>query len=178
MFKKKKKKSSGANQLWRTIPPPRLSQQRHLGFYPLPCHTPPSPSTHKGIWALVPITHPLPPSPQRRNVGKKSLKNKLTENPHSLKQNEAHSTCVRSTNKGVNQPSKGVTQTQQQSLEPPRVTLIWHANNASKYKVHKPRKRMYIWWSSCPTYSLACQVRVTLGYSRICCCICLTSFEC
>ena len=41
---------------------------------------------------------------------------------------------LESTHKGVNQCSKGVTQTQQQRPESPSVTLTWHA---SKYKVHK-----------------------------------------
>ena len=53
----------------------------------------------------------------------------LTPHPaplhYELKQNEAQSACIPSTNKGVNQRSKDATQTQQQT---------WHA---SKYRVHK-----------------------------------------
>ena len=37
---------------------------------------------------------------------------------------------------------------------------------------------MYIWWSLCASYSLACQVRATIGDSGLCyCCICVTSFK-
>ena len=38
-------------------------------------------------------------------------------------------------------------------------------------------QRMYLWWSSCTLYLLACQVRVTGGDSGLCCCACVTSFE-
>ena len=37
--------------------------------------------------------------------------------------------------------------------------------------------RMYIWWSFCSLYLLACQVRVTVGGSGFCCCVCVMSFE-
>ena len=35
--------------------------------------------------------------------------------------------------------------------------------------------RMYLWWSLCTLN--ACQVRVTVGESGLCCCTCVTSFE-
>ena len=37
--------------------------------------------------------------------------------------------------------------------------------------------RMYSRWSSCTLYLHACQVRVTVGDSVLCCCVCVTSFE-
>ena len=37
--------------------------------------------------------------------------------------------------------------------------------------------RVYLWWSLCPLYLLACQARVTVGDSGLCCCVCVTSFE-
>ena len=37
-------------------------------------------------------------------------------------------------------------------------------------------KRMYLWRSWCTVYSLACHVRVTVGDSGLCCCVCVTSF--
>ena len=40
------------------------------------------------------------------------------------------------------------------------------------------RLRMYLWWSLCTLYLLACQVRVTVGDSVLCRCVCVTSFEC
>ena len=52
----------------------------------------------------------------------------------NLKQDEAQSARAESTDKGVNQRSKYVTQAQQQRPESPTVTLTWHA---CKYKVHK-----------------------------------------
>ena len=45
--------------------------------------------------------------------------------------------------KGVNQRSKDVTQTQQQRLESPTLTLTWHA---SKHKVHKLHERYILWF--------------------------------
>ena len=41
-------------------------------------------------------------------------------------------------------------------------------------KVHL---RMYLWWSLCTLYLHACQVRVTVGDSGLCCCDCVTTFE-
>ena len=37
--------------------------------------------------------------------------------------------------------------------------------------------RMYLWWSLCTKYLHACQVRVTVGDSDLCCCTCVTYFE-
>ena len=36
---------------------------------------------------------------------------------------------------------------------------------------------MYLWWSLYTLYLHACQVRVTLGDSGLCCCACATSVE-
>ena len=33
-----------------------------------------------------------------------------------------------------------------------------------------------LWWSSCTLYLHACQVRVTVGYSSLCCCTCVYVF--
>ena len=100
--------------------------------------------------------------------------------------------------KGVNQRSKDVTQIQQQRAESPTVTLTWHA---SKYRVHKLHilrssdvllvkfiqlvfTRMpgesylrHLWWSLCSLYLLACHVRVNVGNSGLCCCVCVTCFQ-
>ena len=40
-----------------------------------------------------------------------------------------------------------------------------------------PFLRMYLWWSLCTLNLFACQVRVTVGDSGLCCCVCVTSFE-
>ena len=37
--------------------------------------------------------------------------------------------------------------------------------------------KMFLWCSSSTLYLLACQVRVTVGNSGRCCCVCVTSFE-
>ena len=37
-------------------------------------------------------------------------------------------------------------------------------------------QRMYLCWSLCTLYLHACQVRVTVGDSGLCCCNCVTSF--
>ena len=36
---------------------------------------------------------------------------------------------------------------------------------------------IYLWWNLSTLHWLACQVRVTVGDSGLCCCVCLTSFE-
>ena len=36
----------------------------------------------------------------------------------------------------------------------------------------------YLWWSLCAVYLHACQVRVTVGNSGLCCCTCIMYFEC
>ena len=92
---------------------------------------------------------------------------------------------IESTHKGVNQRSKDVTQTQQQRAESPTVTLTWHA---SKYKVRKLRQSYIL--NACLCFEdvtlvefryfhniqypqllagVACQVRVTVGDSGLCC---------
>ena len=38
-------------------------------------------------------------------------------------------------------------------------------------------KRMYFWWSLCTLYLHACQVRVAVGDSGLCCCSCVTYFK-
>ena len=37
---------------------------------------------------------------------------------------------------------------------------------------------MYLWWSLCTLYLHACQMRVTIGDSGLCCCTCIMYFEC
>ena len=37
--------------------------------------------------------------------------------------------------------------------------------------------RMYLWWSLCTLYLHACQVRVTVGDSGLCCCTCVMYFQ-
>ena len=53
------------------------------------------------------------------------------------------------------------------------IFLTWHA---SKYKYINSNRGTYFWWSLCTLYLLACQVRVTVGDSGLCCCVCVTSF--
>ena len=36
---------------------------------------------------------------------------------------------------------------------------------------------MYYWWNLCALYLLACQVRVTVGDSGLCCCVCCDVFR-
>ena len=38
-------------------------------------------------------------------------------------------------------------------------------------------KIMYLWWRLRTLYLLACQMRVTVGDSGLCCCVCVASFE-
>ena len=78
-------------------------------------------------------------------------------------------------NKGANQCLKDVAQTQQQRPELPMVTFTWHAR---KYREHIRYYRMYLWWSLRTLHLPACQVRVTIGNSGLCCRVCVTSFEC
>ena len=37
--------------------------------------------------------------------------------------------------------------------------------------------KIYLWWSLCTLYLHACQMRVTIGDSGLCCCICVMCFE-
>ena len=85
---------------------------------------------------------------RRRQIGTYFLY--LTKN---LKQNKAQFAHAESTHKGVNYRPKSVTQVQQQ------------------------RPEMYLWWSLCTLYLHACQVRVTIGDSGLCC-TCVTCFKC
>ena len=39
------------------------------------------------------------------------------------------------------------------------------------------KPEMYLWWSLCPSILLACLASY-LGGSGLCCCVCVTSFEC
>ena len=43
------------------------------------------------------------------------------------------------------------------------------------WRIHT--ERMYPWWSLCTLYLHACQVRVTVGDSGLCCCTYVTYFE-
>ena len=36
---------------------------------------------------------------------------------------------------------------------------------------------IYLWWNLCIMYLFACQVRVSIGGSGLCCCVCVTSLE-
>ena len=36
--------------------------------------------------------------------------------------------------------------------------------------------KLYLWWSLCTLYLHACQVRVTVGDTGLCCCTCVTYF--
>ena len=58
---------------------------------------------------------------------------------------------------------------QQQRPESPTVTLAWHAPLVL---------RMYLRWNLCSLYLHACQVRVTVGDSCLCCCTCVMYFKC
>ena len=78
-----------------------------------------------------------PPPPLRTTTGPLQCQQPAnTEYTHSL---------LISPNKGVNNRSRDVTQTQQRP-EPPMLTLTWHAN---KYMIHKFHQR-YIIFSSQP----------------------------
>ena len=37
--------------------------------------------------------------------------------------------------------------------------------------------RTHLWWNSCTLYLHACHVRVAVGDSGLCCCVCVASFE-
>ena len=121
----------------------------------------------------------------------------------NLKQNEAQSAHAESTHKGASQRLKHATQVQQRR-ESPTTTLTWIA---CKCKVHKlmpvhtcvtecarivgyiyicvcvcvtgghPFLRMYLWWSLCTLYLHACQLRVAVGDSGLCCCACIACFK-
>ena len=55
------------------------------------------------------------------------------------------------------------------------IFLIWNLSCAC-IKLHLYEYlRMYLWWSLCTLYLHACQVRVTVGDSGLCCCTFVTS---
>ena len=64
-----------------------------------------------------------------------------------------------STQSGGNQYSKDVTQILQQR------------------PLSRPQLSMYLWWSLCTLYLLACLVKGTVVDSGLCCCVCVTSFQ-
>ena len=37
-------------------------------------------------------------------------------------------------------------------------------------------QKIYLWWSLCTLYLHACQVRVTVGNSGLCCCTCVNAY--
>ena len=57
--------------------------------------------------------------------------------------------------------------------ETPLVTHTWHV---SKYKVHKLHQNVPL-VELCTLYLPTCQLRVTVGDSGLCCCVCVTSFK-
>ena len=64
-------------------------------------------------------------------------------------------------------------------------TSITERNAQNSYETERgpdvfdsdPFLRMYLWWSLCALYLHACQVRVTVGDSGLCCCTCVAYFE-
>ena len=53
------------------------------------------------------------------------------------------------------------------------LVLAWQLDNLRK----KKEKKKDLWWSLCILYLHACQVRVTVGDSGLCCRTCVTYFE-
>ena len=64
----------------------------------------------------------------------------------------------------------------QQGFKP--TTFQSQFQRSNHWAIHRPWCRMYLWWSLCTLYLHACQVRVTLGDSGLCCCTCVTYFRC
>ena len=63
------------------------------------------------------------------------------------------------------------------------VRFCWRPSpNALRYGIYAtgghPFLRMYLWWSLCTLYLHACQVRVTVGNSGLCCGTYVTYFAC
>ena len=54
--------------------------------------------------------------------------------------------------------------------------MIKHSPSNGTFQT-SAKHRLYFWWSLCTLYLLACQVRVTVGDSGLCCCTCDTYFE-
>ena len=50
--------------------------------------------------------------------------------------------------------------------------------NEAKSAHAESTQSMYLWWSLCTLYLLACQVKAIVGDSGLCCCVCVTSFQC
>ena len=70
--------------------------------------------------------------------------------------------CMESTCKGFqNQPTKDVTQIQQQRPESPTVTLTWHA---SKFKVYKLQQRMDKVECFCQNYASVSSINTPLRW--------------
>ena len=56
--------------------------------------------------------------------------------------------------------------------------VILHGCPINTYATQAPfYSRVYLWWSLCTLRLHACQVRVTVGDSGLCCCTCVTYFE-
>ena len=91
----------------------------------------------------------------------------------NLKQNEAQSACAESRHKGVHKRSKDV------KYDNKDTHTHAHAHTHARTRTHARTHtlRMYLWWSLCTLYLHACQVRVTVGDSGLCCCTCVTYFE-
>ena len=58
-------------------------------------------------------------------------------------------------------------------------TLTWHACKCKVHQLHQRYilMRMHLWWSLCTLCLHACQVRVTIGDSSLCCCTCVMYLE-
>ena len=57
-------------------------------------------------------------------------------------------------------------------IRPPRFSVV-----SLSQTVHQTKIRMCVWWSLCTLHLQACQVRVTVGHSGLCCCTSATYFE-
>ena len=58
------------------------------------------------------------------------------------------------------------------------LVLWWCSPGALLSRVTEVVLRMYLWWSLCALYLLACLMRVTVGNSGLCCCVCVMPFLC
>ena len=116
----------------------------------------------------------VPPSPLMRSEWRVSFGLSVY---HNLEQSKAQSACTESTRKGVHfHPKTSDKHNQHKRLESAEGTLAWHVG---KYKIRTPPEvhpqlidhfqRMYLWWSLCILYLLACQVRVAIGNLGHCC---------
>ena len=57
-------------------------------------------------------------------------------------------------------------------IRPPRFSVV-----SLSQTVHQTKIRMCVWWSLCTLHLHACQVRVTVSDSGLCCCTSATYFE-